>query len=340
MNYDTLVSKVLAKGCKLDWTENQFDEKYENHKSMIDIVSKCGHTTCVQFSNFLYKDTGIICKSCTYKNDKNNKVNIPIDTHAQEYSVLKAFQIYCKDLHFNILKEGCLADCAIKPINETSDVWLPIQVKTTQSLKHGVYHFTINNHYENMFILLFCIEEQRIWLINGNIVNISDISIGHYKSIYSRYEYGSVDIATTLISVYNEYKSFTKSLAILNVPISDQQKQAHEYNRFREDIFPMLRFDYPDGSNTVFDCIINNVFKIQDKVITMYYKNKIKRETPSYIVRFKRARTYANIAYKLGDNDFYYFHLPDHKGAFIIPEKQLYDHGFISKAHARKRILL
>ena len=51
-------------------------------------------------------------------------------------------------------------------------------------------------------------------------------------------------------------------------------------------------------------------------------------------------REYTQISYKLGDNDFYYFHLPDKSGAYVIHEKQLYDHGFISKAHARKRISL
>ena len=187
-----------------------------------------------------------------------------------------------------------------------------------------------------MFILLFCVEEQRIWLINGNDVTISKISIGK-NSMYSIYEVGLKDIEKHFISTYYSYTGYTKCIEVLDVPISDQQKQEHDYNRFREQLFPDLMFYYPESNNSVFDCIINNVYKIQDKVITMYYKlkshdSKTKRNIHSYEVRLKRSRRYANIAYKLGDNDFYYFHLPDHKGAYIIPEKQLYDHDFISKA--------
>ena len=144
MNYEKLVSRVLAKGCKLDWTEEQFNEKYENTKSIIDIVSKCGHTVCVQCSNFLYKDTGITCKSCIYQLSKENTVNVPTDKATQEYNVIKALQSYCKNIIIKILKEGCLADIAIKPINEiNANTWLPIQIKTTKAFSHGIYSFNI-----------------------------------------------------------------------------------------------------------------------------------------------------------------------------------------------------
>lgn len=331
MNYEKLVSRVALKGCKLDWTEEQFNEKYENTKSIIDIVSKCGHTVSVQCSNFLYKDTGVLCKSCISERNKVKTINVPTDNHIQEYNVIKALQSHCQNLKFKITNEGCLADIAIKPINEIdANIWLPIQIKTTRALSHGIYSFGVKNVYKDMFVLLFCIEDRRIWMINGNDISIKKINIGKTKSIYSKYEVSLQDIENHFISKYYAYKEYAKNIEFLDIPTSDHQKQEQEYYKFREQLFPSLSFYYPEANNRVFDCIINNVYKIQDKVITMFYKEQ--RENPLYIVHLSRKRKNANISYKLGDNDFYYFHLPDHKGAYIIPEKQLYDHDFISKA--------
>ena len=335
MNYATILADVADKKCILTWTENDFKEKYKDTKSMINIISSCGHETTVQSSNFFHKDTGIICKKCIFKQFSDMTLNIPNDNHLQEYQVIKALQTYCKDLKFKISVEGCLADFAIKPINEPSDIWLPIQMKTTKSISHGIYGFMIRQYYKNMFIILFSIEDQRIWLLNGNDVMIYKINIGNYHSIYSQYEIGSLDLVSNLTHNYYNFKDYLKTLDEINIPRSPQAVQEQHFNRYREKLFQNLVFNYPEIDGSVYDCIINNAIKIQDKIITCYYKkssDKSKnRNSESWMVHLQRRRKYCKISYKLGDNDYYWLHLPDKKGAYIIPEQILYDKKYISK---------
>lgn len=328
MEYDDLVQKVESKGCKLAWSKEEFKDKKIKYKSIIKIISKCGHITEVQLSNLLYKNTGINCKECIYAKDKLNNTNISCDHNIQEYHVIKALQNYCKDLKFKIMVEGCLADFAIQPINESSNNWLPIQLKTTKSKMHGIYGFITEQKYKDIVVILFSIEDQRIWILDGNTIDINKINIGFGQSIYSEYEIGSIDLISKLSDYYYN-SNFTKLITDFNIPISEKTLQEHDFNKYREKIFNNLEFEYPEIDARVYDVIINNRYKVQDKVITMYKKNN--RQNDTWVIKLHRNRKYDNIAYKLGDNDFYWFHLPDKNGAYIISEQVLFDRNLISK---------
>lgn len=341
MKYDTLVSRVLAKGCKLDWTEEQFDAKYENDKTIIDIISRCGHKVSVQSSNFLYKDTGINCKSCVFKNDGISKRNNPKDTNMQEYQVIKAIQLYLTGFDFQILSEGCLADFAIKPVDVCCDKWLPIQLKTTEKNSYGLYGFSIKQDYIDMFVMLYCINDQRIWIINGNEINVNKINIGKKTSIYSKYELKYVDLEKDLLLKYRSSESYYKTLKELNTPRTNNQKNEQEFNRYREDLFPSIKFIYPEVNNRAYDCIINDSYKVQDKVITSYFQKKtndttVNRDKESYVVQCSRNQSASRYQYKLGDNDYYYFHLPNKTGAYVIPEQVMFANNLICKSDENK----
>ena len=119
-----------------------------------------------------------------------------------------------------------------------------------------------------MYILLFCIEDQRFWLIDGNTLNIKNISIGKNNSIYSLYELSSNELASTLINKYN-INNFNKTIEELNIQISLSSQNEQEFRKFREKLFSNLIFNYSEIDNRVYDVIINKVFKIQDKVATV-----------------------------------------------------------------------
>jgi len=316
-------------------TEIKFKEKYKDKHSIIDIISSCGHPTSVQYSNYIYKNTGILCKQCCFKKMSNDNVNIPTNSINIEYTAIKALQDYLKDkINIKILVEGTLADIAIQPVNIKYDLWLPIQLKIISTLSHGIYSFHIKNNYKDMYILLFCIDDQRFWLLDGNNVQVKNISIGKNNSIYSQYELLSHELERTLINNYN-LNNYNKTINEINIPISKQSQNEQYFRRLRENLFNKLSFDYSEMNNTVYDVVINTVFKVQDKVITNYFKNKKchpneKRDTSSYIVCFARKRKYINLQYKLGDNDFYWLFLPDEKGAYIIPEQILFENNLIS----------
>jgi hypothetical protein len=336
MQFTYLKEKVEQKGCRLTWTEDEFSKLYKDSKSIINITSKCGHDTSVQCSNFLYCDTGVICKQCHYANFREHRMNVPTDYIIQEYNVIKAFQHYFNGkLDLCCMKESCLADFAVKPCDVNQDMWLPIQLKTAQSVSHGKYCYKINNNYPCMFIILFAIEEQRIWILDGCDINQKTINIGKANSIYSKYETTPNKLINQLINVYHNRSGYLKTLETLNIPIPETAQNALMFNKLREQIFQTLKFTYPEMSGTVHDAIVNNTYKVQDKVATGFYKKKSNnrkeyRDTQSFICNMIRKRTYTNLAYKLGDNDFYWIHLPDKKCAYIIPEHILYKYGVIS----------
>jgi hypothetical protein len=344
MNYNQLVKIVYDKGCNLDWSEEDFKEKYKNTKTKIDIISSCGHKKIVQYSNFVHKNTGILCNQCGYDKMSKDTKGIDCDLNLMEYQTIKSFEDLCKlQFNFKILVEGTLADIAIKPINESNDSWLPIQIKTTKSLSHGIYSFHTGNKYTNMYVLLYCINDERIWILNGNDIDIKTINIGKYKSIYSKYEVKSNKFSDHLLDLYNkDDNKFKKPLSELNIPISLNSQQEQEFKMFRENLFKDLHFEYPEINNRVYDSIINYVYKVQDKVITSYRKksdNKEKyRDTISYCVRLCRVNKDGNLMYKIGDNDFYWLSLPDKKGAYIIPENILLEKNMISNKDECKTV--
>jgi hypothetical protein len=344
MNYIRLSEIVKSKGCTLVWSEAEFKEKYKDCKTNIEIISSCGHNKIVQCSNFIYNNTGIICNKCGYEKQSKDKKNVKQDNNITEYQSIKALESYCKTtLKFKLFVEGTLADFAIQPIYENSDSWIPIQIKTTKSISHRKYSFSIRNTYKDMYVLLFCIDDQRIWLLNGNDIQINKINIGQYNSIYNVYEVELCKLSETLLNKYeNDNNNFKKLLIELNIPISIQSQQEQEFKQFRESLFTNLKFTYSEINNRVFDCIINDVYKIQDKVISSFYKkdkNDEYRNTISYMVRLcKRNGNDDTKMYELGDNDFYWLSLPDKKGAYIVPENILFEKALISKKNEAIKI--
>ena len=332
-DYERVLFEVESRGCKLDWTKEKFIETYKNHKTNIDIISICNHKTTVQYNNLLYKNTGITCKKCKYKESK--KFIKTIDGHIQEYQVIKGFSNYYRDtFEFKISVEGCLADFAIRPINEEKNEWLPLQMKTNKSSSHGIYGFSINNNYKDMHVILYNIDENRTWIIDGNDIKIDKICIGINTSIYDKYEFGTNDLVPYFTKLYNTQPLC--KIEDINTPISKSSQQEQEFKRLRKKLFTDMYFEYSEVDSRVFDCIINKTFKVQDKVITKHYMNKTnnkneKREKPSYNVNLNRRNGRGMMPYRIGDNDFYWISLPDKSGAYIISEQHLYDHKVITQ---------
>jgi len=315
--------------------EEEFKAKYKDTRSKIEILSKCGHNTIVQASDLINKNTGILCKKCMYEKQSNDRKGKKNDQNIVEYQTIKALEVYCNStLKFKVLNECTLADVAIQPIDEESDLWLPIQIKTTKSASYGIYGFHMGNKYKNMYVLLFCINEQRIWLLEGNNIHIKKINIGQYNSVYNKYEIELSKISETLIEKYYNSNYFLKTLKDLNIPISSAVKTEQEFKYHREELFTQLKFTYPEINNRVYDCVINDVYKVQDKTILNYLKND--RVTKTFSIKLCRHSKDGDNMYKLGDNDFYWLHLPDKSGAYIIPEIILFKNNMISNNDENK----
>lgn len=328
--YEIVKEELELQGCQLAWSKREFLTFYQNTKTNIKIISSCGHLTYVQYNNFRYFSTGIVCKKCL---SKSYKIKVPTDYILQEFKVIKSLEAYLeKDLDFIITYEGCLADFAIKP-KGIDGPYLPFQLKTSSyNSPNGLHYFDIRNHYNNMYVMLFSILHQRIWILDGNDINVKKISIGAHTSVYDKFEVGTLNLSKILINLYETSASFHLPQKMINRPISKQVQVSLDFNEYRESMFKNMTFSYPMMPGRVYDVIINKRYKVQDKVITEYVGNvtknpELKRSKPNWIVNLCRSN---NLSYKLGDNDFYWLFLPDKKGCFIISELNLYEHGIFN----------
>jgi hypothetical protein len=194
--YEQITKEYAKEGCELLTTEEDFNKNKSCR--VFKINGKCGHVIeQSKFKDFLYMKTNINCKICTNKNSsivmKNkSKINGISKTAIIENNGVALIRENCKN-KFTIIKtrECCEADILVRPINENFDVWLPIQLKVTSKkhIRSGMSNYSFNigkKCYNNMLLLLVCIEESKFWLFESNcesIQSLSKITIGNNKSI-------------------------------------------------------------------------------------------------------------------------------------------------------------
>lgn len=179
----------------------------------------------------------------------------------------------CIDYFIEIIKiqynykktnEGCLSDLIIKPINELSDAWLKIQVKTNlKCLKTYSFNNSRKCFYKDCLILCICWEDKKMWLFNGNNMILSKISIGYNKSKYSDNEINKENIFEKLKIYYDEIK--LSSYEEASEPICLNGKKEIEFKKLR---IKHVKCNFTDVSNYLhYDFIINNK-KVQEKIGT------------------------------------------------------------------------
>jgi hypothetical protein len=101
------------------------------------------------------KNTGIKLKEFRTGENKNALL--------QEFNCIKYFTELIGE-HFTTIKtfDGCKADIAIKKIDIIEDLWLGVQVKTTnKKTERDQYYFRLNNgKYDNCLLLCICEEDK------------------------------------------------------------------------------------------------------------------------------------------------------------------------------------
>lgn len=160
------------------------------------------------------------------------------------------------------MKEGCTADLGIRLHSEKENKWIPIQIKTTMHINHGMYSFAHTyDAYKDMLIICICIEEKKMWILPYNhLKNIKKLNIS-VKSKYSKYLVDNSIIDTYIVKYIDNI--IYKTLEDLNIPRSIYQQKEQEYVKKREKCIPFLNYVYPDIQNTSVDVIINGK-KVQE----------------------------------------------------------------------------
>jgi hypothetical protein len=331
--YENTVEEFNKRKCKLLDSKEEFDVIKSNSKKSaykLNYIASCGHTHKVYYNVFKSRNTGIVCHSCKNKeigkNIKekmnNNEISKSFNTE-QEFKVIKEFQNRIEN-YFNIIKafDGCMVDIIFKPKSVVEDKWVGIQVKTGST-----YSFHINNNYTNCLLLLFCVEDNCMWLIPENIiVNQSKITIGYKKSKYNIYKVNNDDIGNKLNELYNKTSTF--QFDTLNTPINIYQHREQIFRKYREEKIPFIKFKNSEMEATVSDFTIGNL-KIQEKVSKPIVDRK---NTYSFTLRKhdgmiggKRSHR----QYDIDDNDFYWLNFDNKKTFFVIPENVLVEKGIV-----------
>ena len=324
LTYKQILDLVEQKGCQLVTNETDFTNANMGSKSYYDIIGACKHPSRIKYDMFKAKSCGVLCKACaTDSASSKNKTDVKTyyDIEISGYCYLREMLLP----FFTVQKmvEGTKADFAIKPHSVTDDKWLGIQLKTSNESKSQNSHnlsFSIRTEYPKMLVCFTCLSPECVIAIPGdNILGIKKLAVGNKHSKYNKYKVD--DFKSTFTEHYNTIE--LKSFQALNTPIGIYQQREQEYRGIREQYMPYIDFKYPEREGLAYDFIVNG-FKVQEKVAG-YRRKRKKLIKDVYSVNL--AHGYPAVPYKVGENDFYWFNIPDSTLFFLIPEKVMQAHG-------------
>ena len=232
-NYITIKKCFEERGCTLCTTFEEFEERRKDVCKQyyqfvrVDFMGTCSHRSSVVYTNFFLRNTGIVCKDCiTYKMKNKPKMNL----NEIEYEGIKIIETYLQS-YYTIMrtKEGCTADLALRCHAEEKDEWIPIQVKVTSNLSHGMYSFRkVKDTYKDMLLLCVCIQEQKVWAIPYNNLTVKgNLNISRVSK-YNQYAVDLSSIRERIESYRNQIHC--SSLDTLLTPSNDTQQKEQRYS--------------------------------------------------------------------------------------------------------------
>jgi len=323
MGFESTCDFLASNGCTIISTEEEYRVQKKHKK--IKFVAQCGHANEVFWTN-LKKGSGLICKPCMDKKRGILKLDeMKDDKHMYARRGFEGMQSVLQRLtsHFDhvVTGECCLADAVIRPKGVSDDKWLRIQFKTTYQPLHGLYSFKIRNTYTDCIVLCYCTSDDRIWMFLGNQLTKKTLNIGLTdKSIFSKYEVKWDNVNVQLLEFYRSVKLTTCEDA--DTPITENSRLEKE-NRTKREVCYALPYKYSDFP--VHHDFILNGYKVQEKTLSVRHD----KTTNGFNVALHRNTRLGFKPYDKGMNDFYWLHLPNNDGFYIIPEHVLEYHKYI-----------
>ncbi len=326
--YDRYKQLFYEKNCKLITSFEEIGEwkKFREIEQMtVKYIATCGHESTVGIKPFK-ECYGLLCKKCM----KINQQKVTVDNkNGMEDKFIEILSNKINDkFDIELTDDGCLADFALRFKDNNEDKWLMVQVKTTEHIENTKYSYTFGktDKYKNCIIICACINNDKLWIFDGNKINTKNISISkskkHINEVTINELYIKIIEYMNILPMY----SFDK----INIPVSKTTQVEQNYRKHREQKCNYLNFIYPTGTNLRYDFEINE-YKIQEKVATKSSENAI---------HYQLSKTNGNkikTPYEKGDNDFYWVHFPDKQKFIIFPEQILIDENYIKSDKTKGR---
>lgn len=323
MDYENVYDTFINKGCKLITTkEEYFDLKKICKIPKLNYIASCDHIHSVHYNVFKSRNTGVICPKCVINKNKqfSGKITISgqsINHYYHDTAITYIVDLIKNNYTYKNTHEGHALDLLIKPIEESSDLWLQLKIKTTNGVCKDSYGFNNNNNcnYKDCIIICICNDDKKMWLFDGpDIDNIQKISIGKNNSKYTEKGINITNINDKILNKYKTINLISSDSENINLPKCIKIEK--EYSELRKKYTKYEFTNVCKYIHTDFKLDNNN---FQEKVGSMY-KNKNS-------VNFKLTKR-DNVSrrtqpYNKGDNDFYWLHFPNKRHFYLIPENVL-----------------
>ena len=338
-NFKEAYELFKKNNCELLYSEEEFNNIYKNSNTKLNYTANCGHNHNIQLRIFKECATDKFCPNCVYKKrsilykeDQSGENKIK---HMKLESDSIIYLISQLENTFDIIKtfDSCLSDLIIKPKYILDDLWLGLQIKSTNTHNNlrNSYYFNIKKDYENLFVLCICYQNKKIWgFENKNIKHLkTTLQIGYD----SNSKYNNFEITNNLINILtNKYENLCKfNKEYLLNQLSKTTLVEYNYYKYRENKINFINFIQNKNQGEVFDFKIGNK-KVQEKV------GKFKGDTNCkkynyYDFNLSKCNGKNNkkIPYCEKDNDIYWFNCKDSSQFYVIPEFILIEKGYIGK---------
>jgi hypothetical protein len=336
--YESIFELFNKYNCKILHLKDEFNKIYKNGNSEIMYVASCGHNNTTRVRYFNGK-CGVICPNCVYKNRSlylkqrqsglNKIINNKTETTAINYLTK------CIENTFDIIKtfESCKSDIIVKPKNNSSNLWLGVQIKSTSCFNNKCYYFNMKKKYTEQIIICISNTDNKMWgFENNDICNINSvlqINISN-NSKYNKFEITS-NVEEFILNKYNNKKYLLFEKNILLNQLSKTTLIEYNYRNLRKEKINFIDFIENEHQGEVFDFKVGNK-KIQEKV--GHYVENAEKKIYNYFdfnLTKNNGRSNKKIPYEIGDNDLYWLNCNNGSTFYIIPEIILIKYKYIGK---------
>ncbi len=318
----------------------------KNSKTQVKCFNpKCNELFVPDEKSFLF-----CCKFCSYSREQSTHTKKLIAKKIKQ-KIIESKQTYDRNIYsngnlyldsligntfnFEITNRCCPYNHIIKPknVNYTNDkIWMPIEIKYSNSSDDLYYYFTMRKIYNDMIILCVSLEDNKIWIFAPNSLEyVSKLKIN--KSSPNKFDIYNVDLTNqiNIITILEKYYFDYKNILVgkndnLEYKISDSNphiKTEYEFKKKRINFVNFLNFENPISNFEPYNFKING-FKIQECV------SFVNSKTQNQIVSIHKKVNGFSVPFDYQDNDFYWIHERLFNSFYLIPSQILYLNEYLN----------